>query len=198
MRADAPHFRGQRYAIQAVDAAGTTGSLASGPSAPASGPCLLIPKAPPLTGTVPAGGVVNKHDGSSAVTLDRSTLTVDAYTGGVLQVGGQDFTVIGNSASTVEVLNNSSSGAAQEVLPTAGAYTLITPEGTALYGQWLPTSGDDPNAKTKLQLSSKTPYTYFRRNESSVIPPVKFDLCGPDVTEEPICLDISALTADGQ
>jgi len=146
-----------------------------------------------VTGVIGAQDIRNNNDGTSTVTLS-SVLpgAANAFAGGTFSVGNEKFTVISNSDRAIDVLNKRPDDA-PEVRPSPGSFELKSPEGPDVYGQWLPTDQAEPSAKTKLQLWTKTPYTYFRRNDPSVIPPVPFDVCGPDVKEEPICVGFDAL-----
>ena len=52
-------------------------------------------------------------------------------------------------------------------LPPIGAATLSGAQPSELKGVWDPAADKDPPA-TKLKLSAKTPFTYFRNNSSEV------------------------------
>ncbi len=180
---------GSSSRISAVDSTGIT--LAAGSATPEIGPCLLTTRRTAVTGTIVAADVQDMKDGSSKVSLSGQALPVDAYADGVLLSGGRSFTVIGNTATVLYVLNHASD-AGWNVVPTAGSFTLSAAATSPLYGHWLPT--DPPKGKTKLQLWTKTPYTFFRRNDSSVLPPWPYNVCGPDVREEPICVTFAKTT----
>lgn len=161
--------------------------LSSGPSA---GPCLLAAGTSSVTGQIAASDTKNNEDGSSTVTIPSSASDLpgdtNAFAGGTLVIANKKFVVLGNTKRQLSVLNIFEN--AQEIIPSAGSFELSAPTDANMYGQWLPTDQTNPNIKTKLQLWTRTPYTYFRRNSSYGSLPSPFDACGPDVSEEPICI----------
>jgi hypothetical protein len=185
------------YEIDDVDTSGALLTIRGGSAALQPGPCLLSRSTRSANGAITA--VADQDDGTSKVTLNIPSgqhLLPGTYAGGLLKVGVREFPVLGNSTDVVDVLNiREASGLV--IRPVAGeAFSLAAPSAGILFGKWLPTDQVRPEAKTKLQLWSQTPYTYFRRNDSSVLPR-PFDVCGPNVREEPICVGLERLQDEG-
>jgi hypothetical protein len=180
------------YEINDVDVSGTTLTIRGGVMALEPGPCLLLRSTVSVGGAITA--VADQDDGTSKLTINvqgSQPLVENAYAGGWLKLGAYEFVVLGNSHDVVDVLNiQEASGGV--IRPVAGDFTLSAPSAGVLFGQWLPTDQARPEAKTKLQLWSKTQYTYFRRNDASTLPR-PFDVCGADVREEPICVGFQNL-----
>lgn len=112
----------------------------------------------------------------------------DAFAGGSLTMGTSVYPVVGNRGATVTVTAASASG-----LTTAPA-TLAAAPGATLEGSWLANDPHTPKS-TSLALSTKTPFAYFRRSDSSVVD--GFDprlyACGPTPIEAPLCVAASGL-----
>jgi hypothetical protein len=159
---------------------------------PNTGPCLLTASIPVVTGQIiNQSDLKNNQDGTSTVAISFDLPgDINAFGGGTLSVDNKQFKVVGNTKREIYILNNFEN---TEVIPSLGSFSLEAPLASHLYGQWLPTDQAESSNTTKLELWSKTPYTFFRRNDSSTIPPMSYDVCGPDVKEEPICVGFQSI-----
>lgn len=106
------------------------------------------------------------------------------FAGGTLSVGGRTHPVLDHAGTTVTVR-------VAGTLPATGPGRLEPPESPRLDGAWLPADPADP-APTKLMISARTPFAYYRRSDRSVMDDVLAlapgYVCGPEPQAEPICV----------
>jgi hypothetical protein len=179
--------------------AGSGGSATFTGSAP-SGLLSYRLSAPRLTMTVQLGAIGDGSSGESVVTLGQTLTTPDRFRGGNLVVGSVSWMVLDADTQSVRIRIDAS------VLPPTGAATLEGPDPSTIEAQWAPTG--DPvtssDSSTRLMVWARTPFAYFRHNESTSVQGLDaFQpgyACGPVPTEEPICTqfdDVAAGTITG-